>query len=319
MRCWQEPRKSSIPATVNTLDESSSVSATDANSTVKESKTVALNKLGESSKPVCAENKEHTIVNGHAEIGASAHNGLVKVKQERPSTPPPSLDGPGDSNNNIQDKSTPLFTNTGSMSLPAGSSSRSHSSFRTSTESGVVSTEGQSSAVKKEEEPLSPIPALVPVGGQTAYVKSTLSTDQGIPEVILNAKSDNSQPSVKSEGGREGTGQPVELKSSAGSSEVKPNASVGSPRVDSSEGKVPETKPQLGSDTQIKQENESRISAQSRVPTGSEVKEESQDDSVQSWSDDDGVGAANNLLGDITDMQDDLEERMDEIERQLTG
>ena len=65
--------------------------------------------------------------------------------------------------------------------------------------------------VKKEEEPVSPIPALVPVGEQTAYIKSGPSSDKGKLEDLSSTKSDNSQLSVKSESDKENatqSGQP---------------------------------------------------------------------------------------------------------------
>ena len=52
--------------------------------------------------------------------------------------------------------------------------------------------------------------------------------------------------------------------------------------------------------------------------TASDRKEENQESS-QSMSDDESVGAMNNLLDDITQIQDDLEGRMDDIEQQLTS
>ena len=301
---------------MNTPAESSVLSAIDVNKTGKDT---TLTEQGECNKPVSMEDKGHAVINGHIEIGNASYNGLVRVKQERPSTPPPSLDGPGDSNNNIQDKKVPLSTNVGSVSLSnvPDSSIRSQSSFSTSTESGVENSEGSLSATKNEEEPLSPIPALVPVGGQTAYVKSEPSTSQGKTKACSNITSSNSHPSVKSEVDGEGTEKSVELTPSVGSSEVALKPPVGSPKAEP----TGESKPQMGSDTRVKRENELRIATQSGAPVGSEVKEESQVESVQSLSDDDedGVGAMGNLLCDITQIQDDLEERMDDIEQQLAG
>ena len=306
---------------MNNADESSALPPTSTDNMVENSKTSALNEQGERSKPVSAESNGHAVINGHAEMGDTTENGLIRVKQERPSTPPPALDGPGDSNNNIQDKKAPRSTNTGSMSLLTvpGSSSGDHGTFVRNTESGE-SNEGRLNVVKKEE-PLSPIPALVPAGGQTAYLKSAPSVDQDKPEAPLDAKTDSTQLSGKSSGDRQETGQSVDVKSSVGSSEIKPTPSVGSPRADSAEVKVPsgESKPQLSSDALIKQENALRTTAQSGVATASEVKEEIQEESVQNISDDEGVEAMNSLLGDVAQIQDDLEERMDEIERQLTG
>lgn len=320
LKYWRRPKKSNLTAAVNNVDESSALPPNTDNM-AENSQTFTLNEQVERSKPVSAESNGDAVINGHAEIGDTAQNGLIRVKQERPSTPPPSLDGPGDSNNNIQDKKASRSTNTGSMSLLTvpGSSCGGPGTFVRNTESGESSEERLN--VVKKEEPLSPIPALVPAGGQAAYVKSAPTVDQGKPEPTLDMKTDPTQLSVKSSGDRQETGQSVDVKSSVGSSEVKPTPSVGSPRADSAEVKVPsgELKPQLASDARIKQENELRTTAQSGVTTVSEVKEEIQEESVQSVSDDEGVEAMNNLLGDVAQIQDDLEERMDEIERQLTG
>lgn len=294
---------------MNKTGESTVQTSTDTRDSVKDSTPSGVIHQGESSRTVCTESEGHAVINGHAEQGESAQNGLKRVKQERPSTPPPRIDGPGDTNNNIQDKKAPVL-NTGSSlmsTVPASSGSFSASSQH---ESRVDSSEGRLGVVKKEEEPLSPIPALVPVGEQTAYIKRRSSSDQGKPEGVPNTTSDNSQPTVKPEIDREGTGQSVQLK-----------PSVGSCRADGSQVKASsgESTPQLASDSQVKQENESMISTQSTASTTScDVKTENQD-SAQSMSDDESVGAINNLLDDITQIQDDLESRMDEIEQQLTG
>jgi len=313
LKYWREARKRNISESMSTPYESSTISATVTDNTVKDSSPVADEQ--ESSKPVCEDSKGQAIINGHAEMGGAAQNGLVSVKQERPSTPPPTLDGPGDSNNNIQDKKVPVLS-----SAVANSSSESNGSVGTSNESGIESSRGRLSAVKKEEEPSSPIPALVPVGGQTSYVKSAPATDKGKPEATLNTNSDISQTSVKSEDDTKGTGQPAELKSSGESPEVKPKSSVESPRAETSEVKVPtgDPKAQVGSDAHIKQETELTTTAQSGLAAVTDVKEEKQSESVQSLSDEEEIGAMNNLLGDINQIHDDLEERMDEIERQLT-
>lgn len=118
---------------------------------------------------------------------------------------------------------------------------------------------------------------------------------------MLNLTPDNSQSSVKSEGQREGAEKSAELKSLV--------ASTGTVSMESN--------PQPGSETQIKQENELRILSQSKIPAESNITEDTQGESVQSLSDDDGIGAMDNLLGDINQIHDDLEERMDQIEQQL--
>ncbi|KAL9963085.1 hypothetical protein ACROYT_G032256 [Oculina patagonica] len=309
LKCWQGPRKRDTPKeTLTKTGESTVQTSTDAHDSIKDSTTAGVIHQGESSRTVCTESKGHAVINGHAEPGESAQNGLTRVKQERPSTPPPRIDGPGDTNNNIQDKKAPVL-NTGSSlmsAVPASSGSFSASSQH---EARVDSSEGRLGVVKKEEEPLSPIPALVPVGDQTGYMKSGPSSDQGKPEGISNTTSDNSQPSVKPESDREETGKSVQLK-----------PSVGSSKADGSQVKAPTgaSTPQLGSDSQVKQENESMISTQSTASaSSSDVKTENQE-SAQSMSDDESVGAINNLLDDITQIQDDLESRMDEIEQQLT-
>ena len=353
LKYWRRPKTSNLTAAVSDVDESSALSLTNTENMAENSSTSTLNEQGEGSKPVSAGSNGHAVINGHAEMGHTAQNGLISVKQERPSTPPPSLDGPGDSNNNIQDKKAPQSTNTGAMSLLTvpGSSSVSRGTFGANTASGE-SSDGSLNVVKTEE-PLSPIPALVPAGGQAAYVKNAPPADQDKREATLDAKSDSTQLSVKSSGDKQETGQSIDVNSSVGSSEVKPNPSVGSPKADSAEVKVPsgeskpqlasdvrikqepnpsvgspkadsaevkvpsgESKPQLASDVRIKQENDLKTSAQSGVATVSEVKEEMQEESV---SEDEGVESMNNLLGDVAQIQDDLEERMDEIERQLTG
>lgn len=294
LKCWKESRRTNSLTSTSRPVEFSILPA------VAESKTVGgtlPTKKEECSKVMKSEG--HAVVNGHAELGDAAQNGLLRVKQERPSTPPPSVDGLGDSNNNIQGRKAPVSTNT--LSTVADNSSRTHSSLLTSTDSGVELSEGSTATVKKEEEPLSPIPALVPVGGPTPCVKS--QPEQVKPETILNLTPDNSQSSVKSEGQREGAEKSAELKSSVAST-----------------GRVSmESNPQPGSETQIKQENELRISSQSKIPAESNITEDTQGESVQSSSDDDGIGAMDNLLGDINQIHDDLEERMDQIEQQLAG
>ena len=294
LKCWKESRRTNSLTSTSTTVESSVLPAVEENKTVGDT---LLTKKGECVKVMKSEG--HAVVNGHAELGDAAQNGLLRVKQERPSTPPPSLDGPGDSNNNIQGRKAPASTNT--LSTVADTSSRTHSSLLTSTDSGVELSEGSTATVKKEEEPLSPIPALVPVGGPTLCVKS--QPEQVKPETILNLTPDNSQSSVKSEGQREGAEKSAELKSSV--------ASTGTVSMESN--------PQPGSETQIKQENELRISSQSKIPAESNITEDTQGESVQSLSDDDGIGAMDNLLGDINQIRDDLEERMDQIEQQLAG
>lgn len=308
LKCWQPPRKRDTPENMNKTNEAATVqSTTDARDPVTDLAQGGVIQHGESSGTVCAESKDHAVINGHAELGDPAQNGLAKVKQERPSTPLPRIDGPGDTNNNIQDRKAPVLNTASSLMSTAPASSSSYSTSD-QPESHVDSSDGRLGVVKKEEEPLSPIPALVPAGEQTAYVKSGLS--EGKSEGMSNTKLDKSQPSVKPESDTEGTGKPVELKSSVGSS-----------RAECSQVKAPtgESTPQLGSDSRVKQENESMISAQSTASTtSSDVKTENQE-SAQSMSDDESVGAINSLLDDITQIQDDLEGRMDDIEQQLTG
>lgn len=299
LKCWQGPRKRDASENGNKTGESTVPAATSAHDSVK-----LTPEQGESSRPVCTESEGPAVINGHAEQEGPAQNGLASVKQERPSTPPPRIDGPGDTNNNIQDKAPVLNTGSSLMS----SDTTSSGSFSGSSQH--ESSKDTLSEVKREEEPLSPIPALVPVGEQTGYMKSELSSSQGKLEGTLNTKSDNGQTSVKPESDKEGTGQQAQL-----------NSSVGSSRADSSQVKAPtsEGTPQLGADSRVKQENESAISSLSTASTTtSEVKVESQE-SAQSMSDDESAGAINNLLDDITQIQDDLESRMDDIEQQLTG
>lgn len=291
LKCWKESRRTNSLTSTSATVESSVLPAVE-NKTVGDT---LPTKKGECVEVMKSEG--HAVVNGHADLGNAAQNGLLRVKQERPSTPPLSLDGPGDSNNNIQGRKAPVSTNT--LSTVADTSSRTHSSLLTNTDSGVELSEG--STVKKEKEPLSPIPALVPVGGPTPCVKS--QPEQVKPETVLNLTPDNSQSSVKSEGQREGAEKSAELKSSV--------ASTGTVSMESN--------PQPGSETQIKQENELRISSQSKIPAESNITEDTQGESVQLLSDDDGIGAMDNLLGDINQIHDDLEERMDQIEQQLAG
>ena len=263
----------------------------------------------ESNRTVCTESKDHAVINGHVEPGDPSQNGLTRVKQERPSTPPPSVDGPGDTNNNVHGTKAPVL-DPGSdlMSTVPASSSRAPSSFSASSEAElhVDASEGRLGVVKKEEEPVSPIPALVPVGQQTTYIKSGPSSDKGKPEELSSTKSDNFQPSVKSESDKEVDRQ-----------FGQPNVPVGSSGADCSDGKIPggERTPQLCSDSPVEQENDATSAASD---TASDAKEENQE-SAQSMSDDESVGAINNLLDDITQIQDDLEGRMDDIEQQLTG
>lgn len=284
-------------------------SSTNTDTTVTNSSFTSSNEQGQSVKPVSADGNGHAVINGHTEMGDASQNGIVRVKQERPSTPPLSIEGPGDSNNNVHNKKTPLLTSAGSTSL-------STVPVTSSVKSEGKSDEG-SFYTGKEEAPLSPIPALVPAGGQNTCIKST--SGNGKPETISNTKSDPSPPSVKCKDDNQETGQPVEMKSSVIPPEVKPNSSGGSPKADCSDVKMSssESKPQSASDEQRKQENDPRITGGGAA--AGDIKQEAQEESMQSLSDDEGVGAMNNLLGDITHMQDDLEERMDEIERQLTG
>ena len=273
LKCSKESRRTNSLTSTSTTVESSVQPAVEENKTVGDT---LPTKKGECVKVMKSEG--HAVVNGHAELGNVAQNGLLRVKQERPSTPPPSLDGPGDSNkqerpstpppsldgpgdsnNNIQGRKAPVSTNT--LSTVADTSSRTHSSLLTNTDSGVEVSKG--STVKKEEEPLSPIPALVPVGGPTPCVKS--QPEQVKPETVLNLTPDNSQSSVKSEGQREGAEKSAELKSSV--------ASTGTVSMESN--------PQPGSQTQIKQENELRISSQSKIPAESNITEDTQGESVQ--------------------------------------
>lgn len=307
LKCWRKSQESDSTTHVDKT-ESTVQSTMNEDNSAKNTSLTGVSEQGE--RPVCTESKSNSILNGHIEPEDPSQNGLPKVKEERPSTPPRTVEGPGDTNNNIQGKSAPVLS-TGSllMSTVSGSSGRGEGSLSASSESHVESSQGQLDVVKKEEEPLSPIPALVPAGGQTVYMKSESSSDQGKHEEKSINKSDNVQSSVKPGNDAEGTGQPVELK-----------PSVGSARADPSEVKAPpgETTPQIGSDSQVKLENESRNSAISGAATASDVKAENQE-SVQSLSDDESVGAINNLLDDITEIQDNLEGRMDEIEQQLAG
>jgi len=263
---------------------------------------------GESNGTVSTDSKDHAVINGHVEPGGPSQNGLTNVKQERPSTPPPPVNGPGDTNNNVQGTKAPVLDLSSSlMSTVPDSSSRAPGSFSASSDAElrVDASEGRLGVVKKEEEPVSPIPALVPVGEQTAYIKSGPSSDKGKPEELSSTKSDDSHPSVKSESDKEVARQSGQA-----------NAPVGSSGTNCSDAKVPsgERSPQLGSDSRVKQENDT-VSAASDNTAG-DVKAE---DQAQSMSDDESVGAINNLLDDITQIQDDLEGRMDDIEQQLTG
>lgn len=227
------------------------------------------------------------LVNGHQE------NGLVKVKQERPTTPSTSESTNGDSNNNIDGKEVSLLTNTNSESLSTATN------FASETRTQLRSELSESGALKKEEEPLSPIPALVPVGGQGPYVISTHSNDQKKSELTSNKKSPNFQPVIKA--CTRDTQETEQLE-----------------KINTSGVCLSDTKPPGTSDTYLKQENDSIVITQGGANTGNNVTE-TRELSQQSLSDDEEVGAMNNLLGDIGQMQDDLEVRMDEVERQLEG
>ena len=259
---------------------------------------------GESNGTVCTESKDHAVINGHVEAGDPSENGLTRVKQERPSTPPASVDdGPGDTNNNVQGTKAPVMDpGSNLMSTVPASSSRAPGSFSASNEAElrVDVREGRLGVVKKEEQPVSPIPALVPVGEQTPYLKSGLSSDKGKLDELSCTKSDNSQPS---ESDKEVARQPGQA-----------NASEGSSRADCSDATVPSSE-RTGSDSRVKQENDATSTASDAASDGKTQDQES----VQSMSDDESVGALNNLLDDITQIQDDVEGRMDDIEQQLTG
>ena len=283
-------------------------SAADERDSVKDATLAGNTGQGESNGTVCTESKDHAVINGHVEPEDPSQNGLTRMKQERPSTPPPPVDGPGDTNNNVQGTKAPVLDPGSSlMSTVPASSSRAPGSFSASSEAElrVDACEGRLGVVKKEEEPVSPIPALVPVGEQTTYLKSGASSDKGKPEELSSTKSDNSQPSVKSERDKEVASQSRQA-----------NAPEGSSGANSSDAEVPsgERTPQLGSDSRVKQEVETVGAASDNA--GGDGKAENQ---AQSMSDDESVGAINNLLDDITQIQDDLEGRMDDIEQQLTG
>ena len=186
-----------------------------------------------------------------------------------PPTPPRPEEGPGDTNNNIQDKSVPLLS-TGSvlMSSLSSSSGTGASAVSGSTESRTDGSEGHLGVIKKEEDPQSPIPALVPAGGQTVFMKSASLPEQGKSEEESVSKSENVQLAVKPENDTEGTGQSAELKPHGGSS-----------RVDQAEVKTStgESNPKVGSESQVKQENESRNSASAAGARESEIKTENQE------------------------------------------
>lgn len=283
--------------------------AADSQDSVKDTTAPGMTVQGESNGTVCTESKDHAVINGHVEPGEPSQNGLTRVKEERPSTLPPSVDGPGDTNNNVQDTKAPVLDPGSSLlsSVPA-SSSRAPGSFSASGQAELRHdvSEGRLGVVKKEEEPVSPIPALVPVGDQAAYRRSGPSSDKGKLEELSSTKSDNSQPSVKSESGKEVARQSGQPSTQGGSSGAN------------SDGKVPsgEKTLQLGSDSRVKQENDTVSVGIDN--TASDGKEENREWS-QSMSDDESVGAMNNLLDDINQIQDDLEGRMDDIEQQLTG
>lgn len=300
LKCWRQPRGSSLTTNVDETECKEK--------TVEDCCVTNVNEQGE--KTVCTENKSILVVNGHVEHEDHSPNGLPKVKEERSSTSPRPEEGPGDTNNNIQDKSVPLLS-TGSvlMSSLSSSSGTGASAVSGSTESCTGGSEGQLGVIKKEEDPQSPIPALVPAGERTVFMKSASLPEQGKSEEESVSKSENVQLAVKPENDTEGTGQSAELKPHGGSS-----------RVDQAEVKTStgESNPKVGSESQVKQENESRNSASAAGARESEIKTENQE-SGQSLSDDESVGAINNLLDDITQIQDDLEGRMDQIEQQLAG
>lgn len=226
------------------------------------------------------------IVNGHQE------NGLVKVKQERPTTPTTSESTTGDSNNNIDGKKISLLANTSSDSLSTATNSASETRTQLSSELNELG------ALKKEEEPLSPIPALVPVGGQAPYVINTHPNDQKKSELTSSKKSPNFQPVVKTS--TRDTQETVQLG-----------------KLNTSGVCLSDNKPEGPFDTNIKQENDSIVIMQKGANTGINMTETREELSQQGLSDDEEIGAMNNLLGDIGQMHDDLEVRMDEVERQL--
>ena len=228
------------------------------------------------------------IVNGHQE------NGLVKVKQERPTTPTTSENTTGDSNNNIDGKKISLLANTSSDSLSTATNAAGE------TRTQLRSELNELGALKKEEEPLSPIPALVPVGGQAPYVINTHPNDQKKSELTSNKKSPNFQPVVKTS--TRDTQETVQLG-----------------KLNTSGVCLSDNKPAGTFDTNIKQENDSIVVIQKGANSGINMTETREELSQQGLSDDEEIGAMNNLLGDIGQMHDDLEVRMDEVERQLEG
>ncbi|XP_068734964.1 uncharacterized protein [Montipora capricornis] len=283
LKYWRKP-KNVTTAVVNTAGEIPLEAST---STQDSTSGALVADQGESQNRIPGDSNENVIINGHQE------NGHERLKQERPSTPPSSLDTSGDSNNNIHSKKVPLLTDTG-----PSSPSSSDSTSRIRTESGSEANEETSGAVKREEEPLSPIPALVPAGGQMPYTAiRTPSTDQRGLKLISNKHLDTCQPSAHD---MQETGQQNNLATSGGSLKV--------------EERLDESKTAQTSDATIKRENESNNTAQSAVTN---VKEPHEEFPKQSLSDDEEIGAMNNLLIDINQMQDDMEDRMDEIERQL--
>ncbi|XP_068737655.1 uncharacterized protein [Montipora capricornis] len=126
----------------------------------------------------------------------------------------------------------------------------------------------------------------------------TPSTDQRGLKLISNKHLDTCQPSHLHMNARDWTQK--NLATSGGSLTV--------------EERLDESKTARASDATIKRENESNNTAQSAVTN---VKEPHEEFPKQSLSDDEEIGAMNNLLIDISQMQDDMEDRMDEIERQL--
>ena len=147
---------------------------------------------------------------------------------------------------------------------------------------------------------MSPIPALVPVGGQAPYVINTRPNDQKKSELTSNKKSPNFQPVVKTSA--QDSQETVQLR-----------------KLNTSGVCLSDNKPAGTFDTNIKQENDSIVVIQKGANTGINMTETREELSQQGLSDDEEIGAMNNLLGDIGQMHDDLEVRMDEVERQLEG
>ena len=232
-----------------------------------------------------------SVINGHTEPEIRNHNSLKKVKLQKLSSPFPLTDT-GDSNNNLHD-SKESMSNCTSISTSVSSTSCGDRV------SHVVGGETSAEKIKSDHEPLSPVPALVSVEDQVTHKDTSAAASE---------RQNPSQLPVKSEAR---DGQTTE--------QTCPRGFVAGLPLEAHVS-LKQSRPQFESETLPRSEDESGTWMESvEATTSSDSREEIDQASPSRMSEDEGLGAMNNLLDDITFMQDDLETRVNDIEEQLAG